>query len=116
MGDEFFDVEVVTLFFFGRGVVVEEHIVSYAAAYEGFFYFWEGVDAFVEVEEAGVVSVHVFADVGVDAGGAGAFFAEIDIATAHVVHVGRGAAEVAEVAFEAWQFYYFFYFSHNGLF
>ena len=47
-----------------------------------------------------MVGVEVFADVGMDAGGAFALVAEVEVLAVHGVHVGRGTTQVAEVAFE----------------
>lgn len=54
----------------------------------------------VDVEQLLVAGVEVWTDLGMDAGGALAVLAGLEIAPVHAVHIGRRTSEVAEVAFE----------------
>ena len=47
-----------------------------------------------------MVGVEVGTDLRMDAAGALATFAGIEVSAVHAVHVGRGSAEVAEIALE----------------
>ena len=80
--------------------VVEQQVVTHAAAYEALLDAGQGVDGAVDVDELGVVGVEVGTDLGMYAAGSLAPFAGGVVAAVHAVHVGRGSAEVAEVAFE----------------
>ena len=61
-----------------------------------------------------VVGVEIFADGGLQTGGAGAFLAEVFILALHAVHVGRGAAQIADVTLEVLHLGYLFHLSHDG--
>ena len=81
-------------------VVVQQQVVAHAAAYERLLDAGQGIDRSVEVEQGLVVGVQVGADGRVDARGAAALLAEVEVASVHAVHVGAGASQVAQVAFE----------------
>ena len=92
-----------------RGVVLHdglqiggtvEQIIAYAAAYEGFLHPFHAADALVKREQARVVVVQIGTLRGVEARRAPAFAADIAVAAAHAVHVGRGRAHVGDVALE----------------
>ena len=51
-----------------------------------------------------MVYIEVGTDFGVDARGALALSADVEVATAHAIHIGRWAAQVGEIAFEVGHF------------
>ena len=74
--------------------VVHEEVVAHAGADEALLDAGHSVDGSVDVEQGGVVGVEIGADLGMDARGALALVAEVEVLAVHGVHVGRWAAEV----------------------
>ena len=79
---------------------VHRQVISHAAADEGFLHSGQRIDGVVDVEQARMVGVEVFAWLGMKARGAEAFGADVEVLAVHAVHVGARAAKVGDVAFE----------------
>ena len=81
-------------------VGMEQQVVAHTAADKALFDARQGIHGLVDVDERLVVGIQIGADGRVDARGPLALFAEVLVAAAHPVHIGRGAAQVAQVALE----------------
>ncbi len=100
VANQFFVVAAVCAVDVGIAGHVHRQVVSHARANKRFFDARQSVDAPVYVEERPVVGVEVAARQGMQARGPEATRALLLVASAHAVHVGRGAAEVAYIALE----------------
>ena len=79
---------------------MEQQVVAHARSDKTLLDAGERIDGMVDVEQLLVTGVEVGTDLGMDAGGALAVLAGLEIAPVHAVHIGRRTSEVAEVAFE----------------
>ena len=105
-----------------RGVVFQnrfqirrlvEQVVTDAAADEGFLDAFDGAYFFVQRQQRPVVVVEVGAHLRVEARRTAAFAAQLPVAAAHAVHVGRRSAYVRKVAFEPGRFHHTLHFGED---
>ena len=81
------------------GRIVEE-VVADAAADKGLFDAFHGPYLGIEVEQRAVVVVQIGALLRMQTRGPAAFAAQLAVAAAHAVHVGRGRPHVGQIALE----------------
>lgn len=92
---------------FDHGVqirAVVEQVVSDAAADKGLLDAFHGADLLVQSQQRPVVVIQVGALFRVQARRAAAFSAQLLVAAAHAVHVGRGRSDIRKVTFEIGHF------------
>lgn len=81
------------------GTLVEQ-VVADAAADKGLFDAFHRADLFVKRQQRTVVVVQIGAHLRMQARRAAAFAAQLPVASAHAVHVGRRGAHVRQITFE----------------
>ena len=81
-------------------VFVVEEVKPYAATHECFFDVWELVDGSVNVKNRTKISVEIFANGWLQAGGSFAFVANVFVFSFDSIHIGRWSSEVGDVSFE----------------
>ena len=105
-----------------RGVVFQhglqvrrlvEQIVADAAADKGFLNPFDGPYFFVQGQQRPVVVVEIGAYLRVETRRTAALAAQLPVAAAHAVHVGRRGADIRKVAFEPGRFHHMLHFGED---
>ena len=97
----------------GIAGAVHREVVAHTAANERLLDLGQGVDGVVDVEQGAVVGVEVGARLGVQARGACAALAAIQVDAVHAIHVGAGASEVGDVALEVVHLRHLLHLAHD---
>lgn len=80
--------------------LIQQQVVAHTTADKAFLDARQCIHGTVDFQEARVVGVKIRAYLRMDATGAFAFFAGVDVAPVHPVHVCRWSSQVGEIAFE----------------
>ena len=96
--------------------MMEQEVVSHAAADKTFLDAWQRVNGVIDGEQATMVGIEIWANLWVDARWAFAALAHLCVASSHAVHVGGGASQIAKVSLEIGMLDHFFYFAQNAFF
>ena len=95
---------------------VHGEVVAHTAAHKTFTNARNRVGAVVHVEQGTMVGVKIGAYFRMQARRTAAFRADVFVASAHGIHVGRRPSEVADISFEIWHCRHLLYFLHYRFF